>query len=112
MPLSIACMSSIGFEFASPRKKEQYANTKTSLMAASCQSIITSWTRTSSETGSELKRQVGLFADGAAVRMTGDETFRVAKQYVDGMLTVTTDEICQVFLFYSTRRSNDVQYTK
>lgn len=38
---------------------------------------------------------VGLFADGAAVRVTGDETFRVAKQYVDGMLTVTTDEICQ-----------------
>ena len=39
--------------------------------------------------------QVGLFADGAAVRCTGEETFRVAKRYVDGMLTVTTDEICQ-----------------
>lgn len=40
--------------------------------------------------------QVGLFADGAAVRTTGTETFRVAEQYVDDMLTVNTDEICQV----------------
>lgn len=39
--------------------------------------------------------QVGLFADGAAVRTTGSETFRVASQYVDDMITVTTDEICQ-----------------
>ncbi|CAN0126348.1 unnamed protein product [Pylaiella littoralis] len=38
---------------------------------------------------------VGLFADGAAVRTTGAETFRVARQYVDSMMTVTTDEICQ-----------------
>ncbi|CBN74457.1 Threonine ammonia-lyase [Ectocarpus siliculosus] len=38
---------------------------------------------------------VGLFADGAAVRTTGAETFRVARDYVDSMMTVTTDEICQ-----------------
>lgn len=40
---------------------------------------------------------MGLFADGAAVRTTGAETFRVARQYVDGMMTVNTDEICQVW---------------
>ena len=38
---------------------------------------------------------VGLFADGAAVRVTGAETFRVAQAFVDGMITVSTDEICQ-----------------
>ena len=39
---------------------------------------------------------MGLFADGAAVRTTGTETFRVSREYVDDMMTVTTDEICQV----------------
>lgn len=38
--------------------------------------------------------RVGLFADGAAVRVVGDETFRVCSQLVDDMVTVTTDEIC------------------
>eukprot|EP00038_Savillea_parva_P032020 m.92967 g.92967 ORF g.92967 m.92967 type:complete len:605 (-) comp9982_c0_seq1:269-2083(-) len=38
---------------------------------------------------------VGLFADGAAVRVTGNETFRVANDLADAMITVTTDEICQ-----------------
>ncbi|MCG6938132.1 MAG: threonine ammonia-lyase, biosynthetic [Gammaproteobacteria bacterium] len=37
---------------------------------------------------------VGIFADGVAVKQVGKETFRVAKQCVDQMLTVTTDEIC------------------
>jgi threonine dehydratase len=37
---------------------------------------------------------VGLFADGAAVRMVGQETFRVCNELVDDMVTVTTDEIC------------------
>jgi threonine dehydratase len=36
---------------------------------------------------------VGLFADGAAVRVTGSETFRCAQAFVDGMITVTTDEV-------------------
>ena len=36
----------------------------------------------------------GLFADGAAVKTVGDETFRVCKALVDGMITVDTDEIC------------------
>ena len=37
---------------------------------------------------------VGLFADGAAVRTVGDETFRICNELVDGMITVSTDEIC------------------
>ncbi|KAK1744438.1 threonine ammonia-lyase [Skeletonema marinoi] len=37
---------------------------------------------------------VGLFADGAAVRTIGSETFRVCEKYVDGMVTVDTDQLC------------------
>ena len=37
---------------------------------------------------------VGIFADGVAVKQVGKETFRIARQCVDEMLTVTTDEIC------------------
>eukprot|EP00123_Amoebidium_parasiticum_P015053 comp22760_c1_seq1/m.35549 comp22760_c1_seq1/g.35549 ORF comp22760_c1_seq1/g.35549 comp22760_c1_seq1/m.35549 type:complete len:595 (-) comp22760_c1_seq1:553-2337(-) len=37
---------------------------------------------------------VGLFADGAAVKQVGVENFRIASQYVDGMVTCSTDEIC------------------
>lgn len=37
---------------------------------------------------------VGLFADGAAVRTVGQETFRVCKTLVDDMITVSTDELC------------------
>ncbi|MBK1720105.1 threonine ammonia-lyase, biosynthetic [Thiocystis violacea] len=38
--------------------------------------------------------QVGLFADGVAVRMIGEETFRVARERVDAVVLVSTDEIC------------------
>jgi len=38
--------------------------------------------------------QVGLFADGVAVNQVGKETFRVMRHCVDGVITVTTDEIC------------------
>ena len=38
--------------------------------------------------------RVGIFADGVAVRRVGEETFRLARQYVDEVLLVTTDEIC------------------
>jgi len=37
---------------------------------------------------------VGLFADGAAVKTVGTETFRVCNKLVDDMITVTTDQIC------------------
>ncbi|WP_439817835.1 threonine ammonia-lyase, biosynthetic [Zavarzinia sp. CC-PAN008] len=38
--------------------------------------------------------QVGLFADGVAVRRVGAETFRLCRDLLDGVVTVTTDEIC------------------
>jgi threonine dehydratase len=38
--------------------------------------------------------QVGLFADGAAVKTVGEETFRLAQLYVDEMVLVDTDAIC------------------
>lgn len=38
--------------------------------------------------------QVGLFADGVAVRRVGAEPFRIARRHVDEMLLVDTDEIC------------------
>lgn len=39
-------------------------------------------------------KQVGIFADGVAVRQVGKETFRVARRTVDEMVLVSTDEIC------------------
>ena len=41
-----------------------------------------------------LLNEVGLFADGAAVRTVGEETFRIAQQVVDDVIEVSTDEIC------------------
>lgn len=38
--------------------------------------------------------QVGLFADGVAVRQVGAEPFRVARECVDEVVLVNTDEIC------------------
>jgi len=38
--------------------------------------------------------QVGLFADGAAVKYVGEETFRLCQEYVDEMVLVDTDAIC------------------
>ncbi len=38
--------------------------------------------------------QVGIFADGVAVRQAGREPFRIARECVDEMILVTTDEIC------------------
>src|SRR5690606_26265063 len=37
---------------------------------------------------------VGLFADGAAVATIGEETFRLLRDNIDGVITVSTDEIC------------------
>jgi threonine dehydratase len=39
-------------------------------------------------------QQVGLFADGAAVKWVGEENFRLCKAYVDEMILVDTDAIC------------------
>jgi threonine dehydratase len=38
--------------------------------------------------------QVGLFADGVAVKEVGVETFRLCQEYVDEVLLVNTDDIC------------------
>ncbi|MEP0909371.1 threonine ammonia-lyase, biosynthetic [Leptolyngbya sp. GB1-A1] len=38
--------------------------------------------------------QVGLFADGVAVRQVGEETFRLCQQYVDEIILVDTDDTC------------------
>lgn len=38
--------------------------------------------------------QVGIFADGVAVKQVGEETFRLCQQYLDDVVTVSVDEIC------------------
>ncbi|MCF4967603.1 threonine ammonia-lyase, biosynthetic [Nostoc sp. CMAA1605] len=38
--------------------------------------------------------QVGLFADGVAVREVGEETFRLCQEYVDEIILVDTDDTC------------------
>jgi threonine dehydratase len=49
--------------------------------------------------------RVGIFADGVAVKRVGEETFRLARQYVDEVLLVTTDQLCAAIqdIFEDTR---------
>jgi len=49
--------------------------------------------------------RVGTFADGVAVKRIGEETFRLARQYVDEVILVTTDQICAAIqdIFEDTR---------
>ncbi len=51
--------------------------------------------------------QVGLFADGVAVRQVGEETFRICRECIDEMILVSTDEICAAVkdIFDDTRGS-------
>ena len=53
--------------------------------------------------------QVGLFADGVAVRQVGAETFRLCRVLLDEVVTVTTDEICAAVkdTFDDTRASTE-----
>jgi len=48
---------------------------------------------------------VGLFADGAAVKSVGEETFRICQEVVDEVVQVTTDETCAAIkdMFEDTR---------
>ena len=48
---------------------------------------------------------VGLFSDGTAVKLVGEETFRVASGLVDGYITVDTDAVCAAIkdIFVDTR---------
>jgi len=39
-------------------------------------------------------KEVGLFCDGTAVRLVGEETFRLARELVDGFEIVDTDAVC------------------
>lgn len=38
--------------------------------------------------------QVGIFADGVAVKQVGEHTFNLVRKYVDEIILVDTDEIC------------------
>jgi threonine dehydratase len=53
--------------------------------------------------------QVGIFADGVAVRCVGKEPFRLARKYVDEVLLVSTDEICAAIkdIFDDTRTMSE-----
>ena len=48
---------------------------------------------------------VGLFADGTAVKLVGEETFRLARALVDDYVVVDTDEVCAAIkdVFQDTR---------
>ncbi len=48
---------------------------------------------------------VGLFSDGTAVKLVGEETFRVARGLVDDFITVDTDAVCAAIkdVFVDTR---------
>ena len=48
---------------------------------------------------------VGLFADGTAVKLVGEETFRIARGLVDDYVTVDTDAVCAAIkdIFVDTR---------
>ncbi|MBP0630097.1 threonine ammonia-lyase, biosynthetic [Cupriavidus sp. AcVe19-1a] len=38
--------------------------------------------------------EVGLFSDGTAVKLVGEETFRLCRRYLDEIITVDTDALC------------------
>jgi threonine dehydratase len=48
---------------------------------------------------------VGLFADGTAVKLVGEETFRLARELVDDFVVVDNDEVCAAIkdVFQDTR---------
>ncbi len=48
---------------------------------------------------------VGLFSDGTAVKLVGEETFRISQNLVDGFITVDTDAVCAAIkdIFVDTR---------
>ena len=48
---------------------------------------------------------VGLFSDGTAVKLAGEETFRLCKQFVDEVVLVDTDAVCAAIkdVFQDTR---------
>ncbi|MFM0213981.1 pyridoxal-phosphate dependent enzyme, partial [Paraburkholderia sediminicola] len=49
--------------------------------------------------------EVGLFSDGTAVKLVGEETFRLCREYLDDVLLVNTDALCAAIkdVFQDTR---------
>jgi threonine dehydratase len=49
--------------------------------------------------------EVGLFSDGTAVKLVGEETFRIARELVDEFMSVDTDAVCAAIkdVFVDTR---------
>ncbi|MFT5260299.1 MAG: threonine dehydratase [Saprospiraceae bacterium] len=49
--------------------------------------------------------EVGIFADGVAVKKVGEETFKLCKEYLDEVITISTDEMCAAIkdIFEDTR---------
>ncbi len=50
--------------------------------------------------------EVGLFSDGTAVKLVGEETFRLCRDYLDEVILVDTDEVCLAIkdIYKDTRR--------
>jgi threonine dehydratase len=50
-------------------------------------------------------QDVGLFSDGTAVKLVGEETFRITRELVDEFMTVDTDAVCAAIkdVFVDTR---------
>lgn len=50
-------------------------------------------------------QDVGLFSDGTAVKLVGEETFRLSQKYVDEIVLVDTDDVCAAIkdIFLDTR---------
>jgi threonine dehydratase len=48
---------------------------------------------------------VGIFADGVAVKLVGEHTFKIASEFVDDLITVNNDKICAAIksIFEETR---------
>ena len=58
------------------------------------------------ESGSRVNLpDVGLFSDGTAVKLVGEETFRISKENVDDIILVDTDDVCAAIkdVFLDTR---------
>ncbi|MDO4693795.1 MAG: threonine ammonia-lyase, biosynthetic [Eikenella sp.] len=51
--------------------------------------------KTSVDAGRRIElKDVGLFADGTAVKLVGEETFRLCRDLLDDIITVDTDAVC------------------
>lgn len=51
-------------------------------------------TRSMASGSRQMLGEVGLFSDGTAVRIVGEETFRLCSEFVDKTVLVTNDEVC------------------